>query len=308
MRGAAPGSARVLAVGIAKGDVDSGELLVLQNVADNALDAQIRANSKLADAVGVLVGVGVGPKVGFELLVCARATDDAVACDLNCQRSRVEETISRAQPIANNAVHNKGSVDLAGRGEALAAWQVAPLLRRDDAGGLEPFVSGIHFGGNISAGSGGGANADGAANPIQNLLAEPVNKIKVRSHALAHDLWRDVDHMSMAHVAAVDYVGHLHARVEFIGLHLDRKDRYLRGFHIGEHLGGHVDERARGKVFEDERVPIAATLGELRGKSGGDGLGDAIGDERDLFRGVDAQARGSGRDRSRLEFRGVVKG
>ncbi len=170
VRAGTPGRAGVLAVGIAESDVDAGELLVLQNVADDALDAEICTNRKLADAVGVLVGVGVGPEVGFELLVCARAAHDAVGGDLDGQRRGFEQAIARAEPVANNAIHNKGSVDLSGRGEALAAGQVAPLLRRDDAGGFKPLVAGIHLGGNIGAGGGGGANARGAADAIENFL------------------------------------------------------------------------------------------------------------------------------------------
>jgi hypothetical protein len=60
----APGGAGVFAVGIAEGDVDAGKFFVLQDVADDALDAEVGADGELADAVGVFVGVGVGPEVG----------------------------------------------------------------------------------------------------------------------------------------------------------------------------------------------------------------------------------------------------
>ncbi len=65
----APGGAGVFAVGVAEGDVDAGEFFVLQDVADDAVDAEVGADGEFADAVGVFVGVGVGPEVGFELLV-----------------------------------------------------------------------------------------------------------------------------------------------------------------------------------------------------------------------------------------------
>ena len=136
---------------------------------------------------------------------------------------------------------------------------------------------------------------------------EAVDEVEVGAHALAHDLRRDVDHVGVAHVAAVDDVGHLHARVELVGLHLDGEDGDLRGFHVGEDGGGHVDERARGQVFEHEGVPGAAALGQLRAEGGGDGLGGAVGDERDLFGGLDAQAGGDGRARAGNEFGGVVE-
>ena len=167
----APGRAGVLAVGIAEGDVDAGEFFVLKDVADDALDAEVGADGELADAVGVFVGVGVGPEVGFELLVGAGATDDAVAGNLDGERRCGQQAVARAEPVADDAVDDKGAVHFAGRGEALAAGQVAPLLRRDDAGGLEPFVAGIHLGGDVGSGGGGGADAGGFADSVQDLLA-----------------------------------------------------------------------------------------------------------------------------------------
>ncbi len=125
-------------------------------------------------------------------------------------------------------------------------------------------------------------------------MAQAIDEVEVGAHALAHDFGSDVDHVGVAHVAAVDDVGHLHARVELVGLDLDGEDGDLRGFHVGEHGRGHVDEGARGEVFEDKGVPGAAALGKLRGKGGGDGLGGVVGDERDLLRGVDAEAGGDG--------------
>ena len=235
------------------------------------------------------------------------ATDDAVGGDLDGERRCGEQAVAGAEPVADDAVDDEGAVHFAGRGEALAAGQVAPLLRRDDAGGLEPLVVGIHVGDDVGSGGGGGANAGGAADAIENLLAEPVDEVEVGAHALAHDLRRDVDHVGVAHVAAIDDVGHLHAGVELVGLHLDGEDGDLRGFHVGEDGGGHIGERARGQIFEDEGVPGAAALGQLRGERGGDGLGGAVGDERDLFARIDAQAGGDGRARAGNEFGGVVE-
>ncbi len=142
----------------------------------------------------------------------------------------------------------------------------------------------------------------------QDLLAQAVDQVEVGAHALAHDFGRDVDHVRVAHVAAVDDVGHLHARAELIGLHLHGKDGDLRGFHVGQHGGGHVGERARGEVFEEEGVPRAADGGELGGEGGGDGRGDAIGDQRDFFLGLDAQAGGDGGAGSLGELGGVRGG
>jgi hypothetical protein len=73
----------MLAVEVAECDVDVGEFLVLEDVADDARDAKISPDGKLADAVGILVGVRIGPEVLLELLVGAGAGDDAIACNVN---------------------------------------------------------------------------------------------------------------------------------------------------------------------------------------------------------------------------------
>ncbi len=96
--------------------------------------------------------------------------------------------------------------------------------------------------------------------------------------------------MGVTHAAAVDDVGHLHARAKFVGLHLHGENGNLRGFHVFEDGGGHVGERARREIFEDEGIEGASALGELGGDGGSDRLGDAVGDERDLLVGLNAQA------------------
>ena len=103
VRAGAPGSAGVFAVGIAEGDVDAGKFLILQDVADDAGDADVGADGELADAVGVFVGVGVGPEVLLELLVGAGAGDDAVLRNLEWSAAlrradRSAHTASRRRP------------------------------------------------------------------------------------------------------------------------------------------------------------------------------------------------------------------
>ena len=308
MSAGAPGGAGVFAVGVAKGDVDAGKFFVLQDVSNDALDAEVGADGKFANAVGVFVGVSVGPEIGFKLLVRTGAGNDAVGGDLNRERGRGEEAVAGAEPVPYYSVDDKGAVDFAGRGEAFTAGEIAPLFRRDDAGGFEPFVVGIHFGGDVGAGGGGGADAGGFANAVEDLLREAIDEIEVGAHTLAHDFGRYVDHVSVAHATAVDDVGHLHAGVELVGLDLHGEDGDLRGLHVGEDGGGHVNERARGEVFKGEGVPLAIELGKLLGNGRGDGFGDAIGDEGDLFGGRDAQAGGDGGTGAGDELGGVGHG
>ena len=108
--------------------------------------------------------------------------------DLDGERRRIEQAVAGAKPVADNAIDNKGAVHFTGRGEAFAAGKIAPLFRRDDAGGLEPLVGGIHLGNDAGAGGCGGANAGGAADAIEDLLRETVDQVVVSPHAVAHDL------------------------------------------------------------------------------------------------------------------------
>src|SRR6266700_3945617 len=113
--------------------MDAGEFSVLMDVADDAFDAEVGADGEFADAIGVLVGVGVGPEIGLELLVQTGAGDDAVGGDVNGQRGGGEETVACAEPVADDTINNKSPVDFAGRGEAFAAGKIAPLFWGDDA-------------------------------------------------------------------------------------------------------------------------------------------------------------------------------
>src|ERR1039458_7237821 len=54
MGGGVPIGAGVRAIGIAERDVDSGDLLVLQNIADHVVDADVGADGELAHAVAEL--------------------------------------------------------------------------------------------------------------------------------------------------------------------------------------------------------------------------------------------------------------
>jgi len=112
----------------------------------------------------------------------------------------------------------------------------------------------------------------------------------------------------VAHAAAVDDVGHLHAGVELVGLDLDGEDGDLAGFHVGQDGGGHAGEGAKGEVFENEGRPLAAELGELGGDGGGDGGGGLVGDEGDFFVGGDAETGGDGGTGAGGEVGGVGEG
>jgi hypothetical protein len=67
--GRIPVCARVRAVRIAERDVHAREFFVLQDVSDHFMQFHVGADGELADAVAVLVGVGVAPEILPQLQV-----------------------------------------------------------------------------------------------------------------------------------------------------------------------------------------------------------------------------------------------
>jgi hypothetical protein len=95
----------------------------------------------------------------------------------------------------------------------------------------------------------------------------------------------------VAHALAVDDVSHLHARAKFAGLDFDRKDGSVRRLHIVEDGGGHGGERSGLERLQYKRVPLAAGRLEFGGDGCRDLQGGVVGDERNFFGRLDAQAR-----------------
>ena len=202
----------------------------------------------------------------------------------------MQQSVTRAKPVAHHAIHNEGSVDLAGRGKTLAAGQIAPFFRTDDAAGLKPLVARIHLRRNICPSSRRRANPRRLLYPLQHLLRKPVDQVEIGPHSLAHDLRGDVDHVRVAHVAAINHVGHLHPRLQLILLHLNRKDRHLGAFHIGQHRRRHIDQRPWGQVLEQKRIPLASARRKLLPDRGRNLLRRPVRNQGDFLRRIDAQA------------------
>src|SRR5271170_1396795 len=238
--------------------MDAGELFVLQDVANDAVNANVGADGKFSYSIRVFVGVGVGPEVALEGFVLAGDASDAVAFDVDGEGVGAEDAVAGAEKVADNPVDDEDTVDFARGSEALAAGKVAPLFGADDARGLEPAVVGVKLGVDVGAGGGGCSDVGGGADFVQDGLGEAIDGEEVGTHALGHDLRGDVDHVGMTHAATVDDVGHLHSAVEFVGLDFDGEDADLGRFHVVEDCGWEIDEGARGQGFEYEGVPGAA--------------------------------------------------
>ncbi len=81
MRGRIPIRAGVCTIRIPKCNMHSGILLVLQNLANHFFQIDVRPNGKLADAIAVLVGMGVLPEIIFQLAIFG------VRLDKSCEGS-----------------------------------------------------------------------------------------------------------------------------------------------------------------------------------------------------------------------------
>src|ERR1035437_10144527 len=115
----------VCAVRITKGDVNAGNFLVLENVADDVVNGDVGADGEFAHAVAVLVGMTVAPELGFEFLVGAVGFPQAAVHDLDGQRSVAQDAVLLAEVIAHYAIDHEAAVDAFRGSEGLPAGQIA---------------------------------------------------------------------------------------------------------------------------------------------------------------------------------------
>src|ERR1017187_8683822 len=92
-----PVRAGMRAVRIAERDVNTGDFLVLENIADDVVNGDVGADGEFAHAVAVLIGVAVAPELGFEFLVGAVGFRQAAFDHLDGQRSSVQIAVLFAQ-------------------------------------------------------------------------------------------------------------------------------------------------------------------------------------------------------------------
>ena len=181
--------------------------------------------------------------------------------------------------VAHHAIDHKDAIHAFRRGEGLAAGQVAPLVRADDAAGFEPFQLGREAAHNFGAGGIGGANFAGGAGHLPHLRADAVHLTEIGAHAFQHDAPVDVDHVGVAHLAAVDHVGHLHAGAEFVGLGLHGENADFARLHVVEYVRracprGGAGPGLRGSMLRGETGAV-----QFGCERGGDFGAGVVGDE-----------------------------
>ena len=121
-------------------------------------------------------------------------------------------------------------------------------------------------------------------------------------------IWRLMFTMcAVAHLAAIDDVGELHARAQLVALHVHGEDADLALLHVVGDRRRQVDERPRRDVFEDERLVGRADLLDLVDQAGGDVLAVAIGDHRDALVRLHVEADANGVARAGRRGRGRTR-
>ena len=114
--------------------------------------------------------------------------------------------------------------------------------------------------------------------------------MEIGAHALEHHLAVDVDHVAMAHLAAVDDVGELHARAELVALHVHGQDADLALLHVvGDRLG-QIDQRPWRDIFENKRLVGRADTLDFVHQARGNVFAVAIGNHRHAFVRLDVEA------------------
>src|SRR5580693_208159 len=127
-------------VRIAKGNVYSRILLVLQNLPNHVLQFDIRANRELAHAITILVGMGVAPEITLQVMVRGMSLNYAIALHPNSQRILSQTAKLGAKPITDDAINYKRPIDLARCRKDFSSRQVPPLIRADDPARLDPAI------------------------------------------------------------------------------------------------------------------------------------------------------------------------
>src|SRR6266540_176531 len=302
VRRGVPLGARMRPVRVTERDVNPWKLLVLKDVSDDTGELDVGAYREFADTIGVFVRMRIAPERVFELLVVRMRVSQPVVLDANGERRVREAPETFAEIVSNDPIDHKCTVHVAGRREDLAAWQIAPFLGTDETTCLHPSISCVERADEIAAGRCRSANLARGADDLQHAYAQPVDALKIRAHAFAHDLPRDVHHVGMAHMTPIDDIGELHPRFELVRLHVHGENADVAQLHVCGNGRRQRGQRTGRDVLENEgRVPRADIL-NFANQAGGDFLTRSVRDECHAFLRLDGEAHANGVARAGAEL------
>src|SRR5579875_859457 len=228
---------------------------------------------------------------------------EPVALDVQRQRRLLQVAKLSAQVIADHTIDNEGAIYFQGCGKSFAAGKIPPFLTANDTAGFNPLMLRSKLCGYIRAGGSYGPDSARFIDDVHDAQGQLIDLVEVGAHALEHDFLFDIYHVAVAQPFAVHHFAHLHASLQLVGLRLHGEDTNLARFEIVQHGLRHIYERARSKFFEHKGVVRAAARRELRHQAGGNLFAGTVGDESDLFRGLDLQADCNGVVRTGRQLR-----
>src|SRR5438105_12958004 len=139
MRFRNPIGAGVLGIRMTKGEMNAGNFFVLQNVANYMGACRVGADGKFTHSVAVLIGAGVGAKFLKQFFVFRAHCANATVLHFDSEGRGRQITIFRAKIITHDAIYHERTAAVFRGSENFASRQVAPLFRRDQPTGLQPF-------------------------------------------------------------------------------------------------------------------------------------------------------------------------
>src|SRR5216684_5006799 len=266
------------AVGVAEGDVHAGEFFVLKEDADHFREAEVGAESELAYAITVFVGVAVVPELLFEGFALTLDMLEAGAVDFEDQGRALQVSVLAVEVIAGGGIADESAVDACRGGENFAGGKIGPVTRADEAAGLDPVEAAIEMCGEFGARFSFYGESFGAQHAFAELVAEAIDHAVVGAHALLHNFRRNTDHVRVADLAALDDSDDGHARAEFAGLRVHAENASVGGFEGVEHGGGRCLYGARAEIFEQETGACRMHIFHGGSEAGGDGAAGHISD------------------------------
>jgi hypothetical protein len=127
---------------------------------------------------------------------------------------------------------------------------------------------------------------------LAQLLTESIDLPIVGPHSLAHDARRHADHVSVAHLPALDDGHDRHARAELTLQWLDAEDAGIRPFECAEHCGRSFANRPGRDPLDQDGIDGCVALGERLLEARRHLTTGLVSNEGDALAGLDRQAGG----------------